>query len=390
MAARTRRRFVIDGSMAAGGGGFTYLVNIVPGLARLAPDDRFLILVRNQRIADSLPGAGNVEINVLPEAGLGERLRFIWFEAAKRADAWGADLYYSAGECVPLLALCPVVASFQNPNVFTSLKQGWPWRQRLRLTMLRMLAAISARRCRRILFVSRDSSRWMGDAIGLPEAKRSWLHHGIDLAAWRPSGNRGPYVASSVLSVSSIYRYKNYVRLIEAWTLLARRRPGEIPDLVIIGENLDDPYAEQMKVAREAAGSLSERIHILGGVPYAEIRKYYESALLFVFPSYLETFGIPMIEAMASQLPLVASDIPVFHEIAEDAALYVDPHDSKSISLGMEQALFHAETRELLIRRGLDRVREFTWEKAAGHLLALFDDVLAESRTRPTEKRDDR
>lgn len=386
---RTPRRFVIDGSMATGGGGFTYLVNVVPRLADLSPQDRFLLIVRNRRIADSIASRDNVEVVVLPEAGLGRRLWFIWIEAARRSRRWGADLYYSAGEYAPLTARIPVIASFQNPNVFTTLKQGWPWRQRVRLAILRLLARISARRCRRILFVSRDSSSWMGDAIGLPPIKRSWLHHGIDLELWTPPRDRASGPRASILSVSSIYRYKNYVRLIEAWTLLARRR-GDVPDLVIIGDDLDEPYSAAMKAAQARAGSLAGRIHIIGGVPYSEIRNYYESAALFVFPSYLETFGIPMIEAMASQLPLVASDIPVFREIAEDAALYFDPSDSDSMSRVMEIALFDVRIREMLIQRGRDRARAFTWEKAAGRLLSLFDDVLDETNASLEETRGDR
>ena len=382
MAEHAGRRVVIDGSMATGGGGYTYLVNVLPRLARLAPEDRFLVLLRNQRLADAIPTVENIEVEVLPEAGLRDRLRFVWFGAARRAKAWGADLYYSAGEYVPLLATCPVVASFQNANVFTNLQQGWPWRQRLRFATLRMLAAISARRCRRILFVSRDSARWMGDAISLPEHKRSWLHHGIDLASWQPSATRTATGRPYVLSVSSIYRYKNYVRLIEAWALLARRR-ADIPDLVIIGDNLDEPYAMEMEAARKATGSLSERIHIIGGVPYEEIRKHYEGASLFVFPSYSETFGIPMIEAMASGVPLVASDIPVFREIAEDATFYADPYQPESIAHAMEEALFVPGARKMLVKRGLERARAFTWEKAADRLSVMFDEVLAERQTSP-------
>jgi glycosyltransferase involved in cell wall biosynthesis len=373
------RRFLIDGSMATGGGGFTYLVNIIPHLALDSPEDRFLVLVRSPRIAASMPYSENIEIVVLPEAGLVERLRFLWFEASKRADSWGADLYYSAGEYVPPFARCPVVASFQNPNVFTTLKQGWPWRQRLRLKVLRLLASVSARLCRRILFVSRDSARWMGDSIALPEAKRKWLHHGIDLAVWQPQAPRETDLGSPILSVSSIYRYKNYVRLIEAWVLLANRRSGALPDLVIVGENLDDSYAAKMDSARAAAGELAGRIHFLGGVLHSEIRRYYASASIFVFPSYLETFGIPMIEAMASKLPLVASDIPVFREIAEDSALFFDPHDVESIADAMEQALFNVDVRASLVQRGSERVRQFTWGEAAARLRSVFDEVLAEA-----------
>ena len=122
-----------------------------------------------------------------------------------------------------------------------------------------------------------------------------------------------------------------------------------------------------------------DRIHIVGEVPYAQIRDYYAHAELFVFPSYLETFGHPLLEAMASDLPVVASDIGVFREICDDAALYVDPHDASSIAQAMEGALFSLELRETMAKRGKRRVQEFTWDRSAERLRALFETVLVES-----------
>lgn len=371
------RRFVIDGSMARGGGGLTYLVNIVPELSRLAPRDHFQILVGDRRVAESVSGAPNAEIVFLGQLGLRQRMRFSYREAARRAAAWGADLYFSAGELAPLRAPCPTIAAFRNPNVFTLGKgQDLTPRQRVRLHVLHGLARLSAARCDRILFVSEDSARWIGDRIGLPEHRRAVVHHGIDAAAWQRPEHTSPS-DRYILSVSSIYPYKNFVRLIEAWTRLARRRPAT-PDLVIIGDDQDPATSRRMREARGAAGALAERIHILGEVPYAEVRRYYAAAELFVFPSHLETFGHPLLEAMASDLPLVAADIPVFREVAADAAFYADPFDPASLASAMEEALFRPDAREQLIKRGRERLREFTWRRSAERLLHLFESVLAE------------
>ena len=178
------RRFLIDGSMARSGGGFTYLVNVVPRLAARAPDDRFRLYVRSPRLAESVPYARNLEVVKLPEVGLAARLRFTYFEAQRVAADWDADVYYSAGEYAPLRAHCPRIAAFRNPNVFTPVRQGWSFRQRLRLDVLHLLARASAASCQRILFVSEDSARWIGDRIGLPESRRAVVHHGIDAEAW--------------------------------------------------------------------------------------------------------------------------------------------------------------------------------------------------------------
>jgi glycosyltransferase involved in cell wall biosynthesis len=380
MAQGRARRILIDGSMAKGGGGFTYLVNILPRLTAMAPDDRFRVLVRSERLAGSIRPSPNLEVDLLPDAPWPQRLRFTYRDVPRLAKAWGADLYFSAGESAPLRAPCPMIAAFRNPNVYTALDQGWSWKQRLRLRVLREVSRLSARACDRIMFVSEDSARWIGDSLDIPARRRAVVHHGIDAAAWARSedASPSPHRQSYILSVSSVYRYKNFVRLIEAYAALGLRRE-DVPDLVIIGDDQDPAYSAQMQRARAATGELAERIHILGEVPYADIKAYYAGAELFVFPSYLETFGHPLLEAMASGVPTVAADIPVFREIGADAAFYADPHKTDALASAMEEALFAPRARETLIKRGRERVREFGWDSTAARLSSLFDEVLAEN-----------
>lgn len=375
------RRILIDGTMAKGGGGFTYLVNILPRLTALAPQDRFRVLVRSERLARSIEASPNLEVDLLPEVSPLQRLRFTYRDLPRLVKAWGADLYFSAGESAPLWASCPMIASFRNPNVYTSIEQGWSWKQQLRLRVLREVSRLSSRACDRIMFVSEDSSQWIGDALNIPAQRRAVVHHGMDAAAWgthAAAESASAYRSSYILSVSTIYRYKNFVKLIEAYAVLARRR-DDIPDLIIIGDDQDSEYAAQMERARLATGEdVAERIHILGEVPYADIKEYYAGADLFVFPSYLETFGHPLLEAMASGVPTVAADIPVFREVAGDAAFYADPHKADALASAMEDALFASRAREAMIKRGRERLGSFSWDATARNLSALFDDVLSE------------
>ena len=374
MSSASGMRVLIDGTMARGGGGHTYLVNILPRLAALAADHQLRVLVRSERLAAAIQPARNLEVDLLPEVGLAGRLRFTFRESARVARAWGADLYFSAGETVPFGSPCPTIASFRNPIVFTSLDVAHSQRDRLRLRVLRGLARFSASVSDRILFVSKDSADWIGDTIGLAPEKRTVVHHGIDPARWSAAPKHPVHPWPYILSVSSIYRHKNFVKLIEAYALLAGRR-RDVPDLVIVGDVQDPEYARKMEAARAATRSLAENIHILGEVPYSDVPAWYASAELFVFPSYLETFGHPLLEAMASDVPVVAADIPAFREIGADAAFYADPHSAQALSGAMEDALFVAAAREMLIKRGRERVLEFSWERSAERLVTLFSEV---------------
>jgi glycosyltransferase involved in cell wall biosynthesis len=374
----TAERILIDATMARNGGGFTYLVNLLPRLLEQAPDRSFRVLLRSAELLKALPTAPRLETTLLPEVGLPGRLRFTYTRAAGEARRWRADVFFAAGDLVPLRAACPMIASFRNPNVFTELDQDWYAYQVFRLGTLRRLARLAGRSCARILFVSEDSARWIGDRIRLPERKRAVVHHGIDPTLFAGAPARPLHPRPYVLSISTIYRYKNFVRLIEAWTQLARRSP-DAPDLVIVGDDMDPDYSTKMRAARDAAGDLARRIRLVGEVPYADVAAWYSGARVFAFPSYLETFGHPLLEAMAADVPVVAGDIAVSREVAGDAALYADPHDTEAWVRALERALDDEPLRADLRQRGRERVARFTWQASATAHLALFDQVAAEA-----------
>jgi len=379
-------RFLIDASMIRGGGGFTYAANMLPALAKAAPGDSFRVLLRSPHLAEALPPLPNLELVALPEdPGLLQRLRFTYRAAPRVAAEYRADLYYAAGDYAPMSAPCPVIASFQNLNLFTDIAIDYPRAQQVRLAILRGLSRLTARSSDAIHFVSESSARAIGARIGLPEERRIVVPHGIDAEQWRPTpAERASREAGPILSVSSIYPYKNYVRLIRAYTALARRHAG-VPHLVIVGDDQAPPYRQLMERAREESG-VADQIHFRTDVSHAEVRRFYAEASLFVFPSYLETFGLPLLEAMASELPVVASDMDSFREVAGQAALFFDPSDEGALCEAMERTLLTPGVARDLVERGRERVREFRWERSAERLLGAFRGAMAEGSPRRASK----
>ncbi len=364
------QRILIDATMARTGGGFTYAANLLPRLVALAPERAFLVLLRSPALAAELASAPTLELDLLPEVGLAARARFTFSELPRRAARWGADLLFVAGEIVPLGCPCPSIASFRNPNVF-GLWRGTP----LRLVVLRALCVLTARRCDRVLFVSHDSAAWMGERAGIPVERRAVIHHGVDPARFRAGAGR-PHPRPYVLALSNLYSYKNFLCLIEAWKRLAGRRDG-VPDLVIVGEQLEPETARRLRRARDECGALAARVHLVGSVPYQQVADWYRHAAVFVFPSLLETFGHPLLEAMCAGAPVVASDTPVSREIAGDAAHYANARDPEPLARAIEQVLFDAELRRRLLLRGAERAAGFGWEESSRRHLELFDAVVA-------------
>ncbi|MFN3929887.1 MAG: glycosyltransferase, partial [Thermoflexus sp.] len=124
---------------------------------------------------------------------------------------------------------------------------------------------------------------------------------------------------------------------------------------------------------------LGEMTRALPAVPHESLPTFYHAADLFVFPSWYEGFGMPLIEAMASGLPVVCSDYEVFHEVAGEAALFFPPFDPIGLTEVVEGILNSAELRQQLIKRGLERAGTFSWRSYATKVLEIYDRILRET-----------
>lgn len=118
----------------------------------------------------------------------------------------------------------------------------------------------------------------------------------------------------------------------------------------------------------------------MGGVPLTETVHFYRAADVFVYPSYNETFGLPILEAMAAGCPVVTSDVSAMPETAGGAALLADPKDPESIADAIVKACGPAGER--LVTAGIARASEFTWAATAERTLDLYRRVHEEGRRR--------
>jgi glycosyltransferase involved in cell wall biosynthesis len=129
--------------------------------------------------------------------------------------------------------------------------------------------------------------------------------------------------------------------------------------------------------ARAAAERLAPRVQLLGAVPQELLQRYVSHAEAVVQPSLYEGFGLPPLEAMAAGCPAIVSRAASLPEVCGDAALYFDPLDSGSIAEAVLQLLHQPELRATLRRRGLERARQFTWDRSAAAVLTVLERLLA-------------
>ena len=122
---------------------------------------------------------------------------------------------------------------------------------------------------------------------------------------------------------------------------------------------------------------LGDRVRFLGRVPYENILAYHRGAQMLVFPSLLETFGHPLLEAMVAGTPVAASDLPSFREVAGNVAAYFDPDDPGSIAKTVEGVLARSDETRARVSEGLERVKRFSWERSVDLLCEYFERSLA-------------
>jgi glycosyltransferase involved in cell wall biosynthesis len=232
-----------------------------------------------------------------------------------------------------------------------------------------------------VLFPTRAAAERITQGLPIPPQRIAIVPHGVSpetfaAGAEEPPGAGGepPYL----FLPASLERHKRIEVLIRSLLHVAD------PELEvwIAGSELPDPgHAAELHRLVESLG-LTQRVRFLGPVPYRDILRFYREAVALAFPSLLETFGHPMLEAMLAGTPIVAADIPAFREIAGDIALYFQPDDPIALARAVDRLRRDPAAARSRTARGHARAAEFSWKRSVDLLCTVFDEVLSEPRRR--------
>jgi glycosyltransferase involved in cell wall biosynthesis len=163
-----------------------------------------------------------------------------------------------------------------------------------------------------------------------------------------------------VLAVSSATPNKNFGAIVKALSLMG----PQAPRLVVAG-------ASNLQIFQQA-NDCAEHTTKLGYVTDAELKALYQHAACFVFPSFYEGFGIPPLEAMSCGCPVIASNAPAIQEVCADAAMYFDPHSAQQLANQMATFFSNANLRHQMVKSGLARSSQFSWQESARLHLDIF------------------
>jgi glycosyltransferase involved in cell wall biosynthesis len=212
----------------------------------------------------------------------------------------------------------------------------------------------------------------------IPEAVDHELFHPGDAEEARAQlGNRYGITGPFVLFVSSLWPYKNCEGLLRGFARARADLAGH--RLVVVGPGRDGAYVAELHALAEQLG-IADDVVWVGGVPLEETPTFYRAADVLVYPSFNESFGLPLLEAMACACPVVTSDTSAMPETAGGAALLSDPHDPDSIARAIVEAC--GESGEKLRRLGPERAAEFSWAATAAATLDVYREVHAAREAR--------
>lgn len=322
-------------------------VDVSPLVQTRAGTARYLAsLLRELRARD------DVEITTL-SFGRGDRLSTLardalWYPFALGRDR-NADVLHCPTYRGPLHSTLPLVVTVHDLAVFRHPDAFNRWTRTYSPHVVpRVLAA-----ARRIIAVSDFTRRELIEVLRVPEQKIRVVPNGVDDRFTRDGpAAEGDYV----LAVGTLEPRKNLPRLVEA----ARRNDVELRVVGARGWG-----------AVDVGGN---GVRWLGEVGDEELASLYRGALCVAYPSVYEGFGIPVLEAMACGVPVVTSRGTAMEEVADGAAVLVDPSDAADLAAGIERA---AAERETLAARGLERARAFRWDAIAEKTLGVYREAVA-------------
>ena len=360
------------------GGGERYLCFLLRQLAKTDQENQYFIFVNAQNKNRFNIEQKNFRTIICP-VNISNRVKRIIYEQKylpKLVKENNIDVFHGPNNALPLRVTCKSVLTIQYMFSFLMPKDYSPFYRRWYFNTLMKL---SARKADKIISVSYSNRDQILRYLGKLEPKVTVIYHGLDESFARVSdlssiedckakyGINGDYI----LCVANNVLNKNLGGLIKAFSYL--KEQYRIPHKLVIAGNTGFSRPRQLWL-KEIMNQYPDMIHT-GFIDYKELPSLYSGASVFALPSYCESFGIPLLEAMACGVPVVTSNVFAMPEITEGAALLVDPYDFKEIGDAIFTLLNDDSPRQDSIRKGLMRVKSFTWDKAAKEILQVYKEA---------------
>jgi glycosyltransferase involved in cell wall biosynthesis len=380
-----------------------YIRKLCDALFEVDRHNEYVAFYSQSRQAGRYRGLANVR-----EVVVRGRSKLLWDQvlvplAARRENL---DVLFHHKFSIPLVAPCPTVVQQRGTEYWSHPEFFVGWSGRMDQLYNRLMIPLYCKRAVRVLTNSDTLGEELIRHIGISRSKLSTVYAAAaegfrpvtDPATLTRVRERYALPATPFLlmvvkghqvlgqaSGKTLTPRKNVAVALDAYGRM-RRRSSEsgatVPSLVIVGLGI----AERLTPALIGEHADPAAVHTPGFVESGDMPAVYTMAQALVFPSRYESFGIPIVEAMACGCPVVTSTVSACPEIAGDAALLVDPDDAEALGMAMERVSLDRPLAEDLRRRGLRRSAAFSWKVSALKLLAELGTAAAIRRNAPARQ----
>ena len=346
-----------------------YVKELLKRFGALAPEARFLLYHKNTFNPLLVPPEHpNYAIQTLPFPIAWMQTRFAWELFQTRPD----KLFLPIQAAPAFLPKKMEVTATIHDLAFKRYPETFPKKH---LWKLNFLLDIVVRRADKLIAVSESTKRDLLHFFPhLPEEKIRVIHHGFDAEFFGMKLSSEDLLqaltgydlqsTTYALYVGALQPRKNLVRLIEAFDIAKQK----VPDLKLVLAGEPAWLSKEILEAKEES-PYRDDIILMGRVTFEDLRALYQGARCFVFPSLYEGFGLPLLEAFASGVPVLTADNSSLREVAGEGALYCDATQTEEMAEKLVRLWEEKQLREELVRKGEDRLKAFSWDKCAKETL---------------------
>ena len=356
-----------------------YAANLVHHIAQLDQQNEYIVIRRPSHHGPIANQDNFREIYVSYDISSAQNL--LW--GARIINPLNADIYHSLYHFLPSRVRARQVVITLHDLIWVDhpeLSDGRPWRRWVKGS----LGTFGIRRALQAsdyyISASASTQQIATTAHGVAPDRITNVYHGV-APEWRsgfaedaplPAAYRG---RRFIFGLGNSLPYKNLPRLLHAFAEIA----GDEPDLLLVLAGRGEGNPQLVRLAQQLG--IADRVDLAGKLSDGEIRACFQHALFFAFPSLIEGFGLPVLEAMASGCPVLTSNCSSLAEIAAANALLVEPLDIASISAGMQRLLADSALRQQLASQGQQHASNFTWQASAKQTLQVYHQLFDSSPT---------
>lgn len=353
-------------------------IELIKNLQEIDKVNEYLIYAAPGEDASAIKETSNFKIKIIQGKTYVDWEQ-LWLPIQVKKDK--IDILHCTCNTAPLWNFIPKVVTIHD-TIFVE-RQKWPininWYQKLGNYYRRLVVPWIAKSCERVIAPTEFEKKNIIQHFQIEDSKIEVVLHGVDNSfkkivdqdLLRKVRKKYSLPDHFMFYLGNTEPRKNIHNLLKAYSELTSL-DNNVPYLVIT--NIQASFLETVR-KNLSLENLSQKIILIGYADSEDLAALYNLADFFLYPSLREGFGLPILEAMACGTPVITSLASAMPEIAQDAALLVDPFDYRQIKLGMIRLMTEDNLRKELSRKGLERVKAFTWKASAERMLSVYESL---------------